>query len=92
MSKREGNHAPRPCRVDQALLHRVRRRKTTAERKAEAARKAEMLKDVDASAPFSLQQRQPWSSKVAEVRDGGRAGQEGRGPGQGDGMPCCSHR
>lgn len=47
----------------------VSRRKTTAEKKAEAARKAEALKEVDASAPFTLQQRQPWSSKVAEVRE-----------------------
>ncbi len=43
------------------------RRKTTAEKKAEAARKAEMLQEVDTSAPYSLQQRQPWASKVAEV-------------------------
>ena len=46
---------------------RLCRRKTTAEKKAEAARKAEMLQEVDTSAPYSLQQRQPWASKVAEV-------------------------
>jgi pre-mRNA-processing factor 17 len=45
----------------------VLRRKTTAEKKAAAARKAEALQDVDASAPFTLGQRQPWASKVAEV-------------------------
>ena len=45
------------------------RRKTTEEKKAEAVRKAEASQQpIGPSMPFTLGQRQPWASKVAEVR------------------------
>jgi len=46
----------------------AKRQKTTAERKAEAARKEEERNQpFDPTAPFTLKQKQPWASKVAEV-------------------------
>lgn len=47
----------------------IKKRKTTEERKADAARKAELNRVHDTSAPFTLGQRQPWASKVAEVSE-----------------------
>ncbi|PNW84243.1 hypothetical protein CHLRE_04g226450v5 [Chlamydomonas reinhardtii] len=47
-----------------------KRRKTTQERKAEQVARAERLAaPFDPSAPFSLQERQPWASKQAEIAE-----------------------
>ncbi len=45
------------------------RRKTAEEKKAEAARKADLAASTDPTTSFSLGQRQPWANKVAEVRE-----------------------
>ncbi|GIL86051.1 hypothetical protein Vretimale_9079 [Volvox reticuliferus] len=47
-----------------------KRRKTTAERKAEQAARANRLAEsVDPSQPFRLQERQPWANKEREVAE-----------------------
>ncbi|GLC42328.1 hypothetical protein PLESTB_000659000 [Pleodorina starrii] len=47
-----------------------KRRKTTAERKAEQeARASRVSQPVDPSQPFRLQERQPWASKEREVAE-----------------------
>ncbi|EFJ39885.1 hypothetical protein VOLCADRAFT_78216 [Volvox carteri f. nagariensis] len=47
-----------------------KRRKTTAERKAEQAARVERLSEpVDPSQPFKLLERQPWASKEREVSE-----------------------
>lgn len=64
----KGLQAP-PAEQDADQLG-LKRRKTTAEKKAEAARKAEAKSaPVDPSRPFALGERQPWSAKVAEVSE-----------------------
>eukprot|EP00877_Chromochloris_zofingiensis_P007991 jgi/Chrzof1/3445/Cz12g25200.t1 len=48
----------------------AKRRKTTAEKKAEAARKVELIEQAqaaDPSAPYALINRQPWADKEAAV-------------------------
>eukprot|EP00955_Chlamydomonas_euryale_P106899 365734-Chlamydomonas_euryale.AAC.7 len=47
----------------------IKRRKTTAEKKAEAEQKAMQCSALDPSQPFTLSQRQPWAAKVAEVSE-----------------------
>ncbi len=48
----------------------TRRRKTTAEKKEEAARKAaraQAEEPLDPAAPFTLAQKQPWANKEVKV-------------------------
>ncbi|KAF5834400.1 WD40-repeat-containing domain protein [Dunaliella salina] len=62
-----GNSSEWEKRQGETVTGQAKRRKTTAEKREEAAAKMARMAPIDPTVPFTLEQRQPWAHKEVHV-------------------------